>query len=274
VHVSYDRVFQTPAVENLLLASSPTLDSVSSFVKRLPLRPARAHYYELGAAKAFAGQLRVELNLFERLFRNFPDDDQLLDTGISFPISDASATIRGEEASLEMLPWRGVSARASYSNQTGIAAGPVTGGLFIGDEGAGELAARGTFAISQDQRNTARGDLRWAVSPRVWVDASEEYNSGLPVDLPSSVDLAALTAAYGSRVVGKVDFGRGRVRPSSSLNLNGGWTLYEQGSRAAALEMETTNVTNRLNVINFASLFSGTALALPRSYDARVTFSF
>jgi len=45
---SYDRVFQTPAMENLLLASSPQLDSVNPVVLRLPVPVARANYYEGG----------------------------------------------------------------------------------------------------------------------------------------------------------------------------------------------------------------------------------
>jgi hypothetical protein len=274
VHASYDRVFQVPAVENLLLASSPRLDSISSFVKRLPVRPARADYYEAGAAKAFAGHVLLTANLFERIFRNYPDDDQLLNTGISFPISDASATIRGEEVSLEMPDWRGITAHLSYSNQTGIAAGPVTGGLFIGDEGAGELASNGTFAISQDQRNTARADFRWSFHPRLWAAAREEYNSGLPVDLPEAVTTASLVESYGSSVVSQINLKRGRVRPSSSTDLSMGWEIYQDGSRNTALEFAGTNITNRLNVIDFASLFSGTAIGVPRSYDARLTLSF
>ena len=51
LHASYDRVFQTPALENLLLASSPQLDSVSALVFRIPVQPARANYYEAGFTK-------------------------------------------------------------------------------------------------------------------------------------------------------------------------------------------------------------------------------
>ncbi|MGH9742103.1 MAG: TonB-dependent receptor domain-containing protein, partial [Candidatus Acidiferrum sp.] len=46
IHASYDRVFQTPAMENLLLASSPQLNSIDPVVLRLPVEPARANYYE------------------------------------------------------------------------------------------------------------------------------------------------------------------------------------------------------------------------------------
>lgn len=105
LHASYDRVFQPPAVENLLLASSPALNQVSDLVLRLPVRPARGNYYEAGLTKGLAGRLRLDANLFRRDFRNYADDDTLLNTGVSFPIADASARIQGVEAKLEMPRW-------------------------------------------------------------------------------------------------------------------------------------------------------------------------
>src|SRR5262249_36050377 len=48
IRASYDRAFQTPAFENLLLASSPELDTLSDEVIRLPVRPSRGNFYEAG----------------------------------------------------------------------------------------------------------------------------------------------------------------------------------------------------------------------------------
>ena len=56
VHASYDRIFQTPATENLLLGSSSQVSQISILVLRLPVPPARANYYEVGLTKAFRGQ--------------------------------------------------------------------------------------------------------------------------------------------------------------------------------------------------------------------------
>jgi outer membrane receptor protein involved in Fe transport len=60
VRASYDRAFQTPAVENLLLASSPAVDAVSDAVLRLPVQPSLGNLYEVGATKALAHLLRVD----------------------------------------------------------------------------------------------------------------------------------------------------------------------------------------------------------------------
>src|SRR5207249_911292 len=102
LRISYDRVFQTPAVENLLLASSPLLDAISLSVLRLPVRPGRGNFYEGGITKAFLGKLRLDANVFRRDFRQYSDDDVLLHTGVSFPIAFAQARIFGEEIRLDV----------------------------------------------------------------------------------------------------------------------------------------------------------------------------
>ncbi|WP_348268657.1 TonB-dependent receptor [Edaphobacter paludis] len=274
LHASYDRVFQFPAVENLLLASSSALDSVSSFVKRLPVEPSRAHYFEVGFSNTVADKLTITANIFLRDVQNYADDDTLLNTGVSFPITTRSARIHGEEITLSVPDSHHLTAQLSYSNQNGTAAGPITGGLLLGDEGVGELADTSRFPISQDQRNTLRAQVRWTPLPRLWAGAHAQYNSGLPVELDSDTDQDQLRKAYGDQIVDAVNFDRGRVRPSSSIDLSGGIHLLRRGDRDMQMEFHVDNLGNRVNVINFASLFSGTAVGVPRSYQARLSFAF
>ena len=58
VHVSYDRIFQTPSFENILLSSSPAAEALDTSVPavQLPVQPSHGNYYELGATKAFFGK--------------------------------------------------------------------------------------------------------------------------------------------------------------------------------------------------------------------------
>ena len=274
LHGSYDHVFQLPAIENLLLASSPQVDSVESFVQRLPVQPARANYYELGFAQELRGRLLISGNVFLRRFNNYSDDDTLLNTGVSFPIADRSARISGEELSVRLTEWRHITANLSYSNQTGVAAGPITGGLLLGADQADTLISTDRFAISQDQRNTLRAQMRWALMKRLWVGAHAQYNSGLPVELDGDPDLDALRAAYGDRVVGSINFDRGRVKPWNAIDLSAGGPLLHRQDQALNLEVNVSNIANRVNVINFASLFSGTAISTPRAVEARLRYSF
>ena len=276
VHASYDRVFQTPAMENLLLASSPQLDSVSNLVVRLPVRPANANYYEVGFTKSFSGKVRLDGNIFRRDFSNYPDDDVLLDTGISFPIAFSRATIYGEEIQLSIPHWGRFSGVLSYSNQTGTGQGPITGGLFLGSETAG-IPDTSKFPVSQDQRNTVRARIRYQATDRLWFATSAEYGSGLPADLADTVDAAQfnfLLQQYGPAILSEVNFGASRVRPNFALDAAAGATLYHKEGKDLSFEIEGHNLTNKLNVINFASLFSGTAVAPPASVSARLKFGF
>jgi outer membrane cobalamin receptor len=275
LHFSYDRVFQTPAMENLLLASSPELDSLNPIVVRLPVRPSRANYFEGGLTQALFGKFRLDANVFRRNFRNFADDDVLLDTGVSFPIAFDNARIIGEEIRLAVSEWRRFSGFLSYSNQSASAQGPITGGLFLGSEAGDELAESTRFAVTQDQRNTVRARVRAQVTKRVWAAVSANYGSGLPIELdPESIDSNFLLAQYGAEILSRVNLERGRVKPNFSLGAAVGAELYRKEARTLNFQVEAANLTDRVNVLNFAGLFSGTAVAAPRSASARLRFTF
>ena len=275
LHVSYDRVFQTPAMENILLASSAQVISLNPEVLRLPVHPSRGNYFEGGISQALFAKMRLDANVFRRDFRNFADDDVLLDTGVSFPVAFNKARIFGEELRLAIAEWHRFSGFLSYSNQSAIAQGPTTGGLFLGSEASEVLTDTGKFAVTQDQRNTVRASVRAQIAKRAWVAASADYGSGLPVELdPASIDMNFLLAQFGPEILSRINFDRGRVRPNFSLGAAFGVELYRKESRSLNLQIEAANLTDRVNLLNFAGLFSGTAVAAPRSAAAHLRFVF
>ena len=273
MHASYDRAFQTPAIENLLLASSPQLDSLNPLVVRLPVRPSYGNYYEIGLTEGLTGKLRIDANVFRRDFRNYADDDVLLDTGVSFPMAFARARIIGEELRVEVPHWGRWSGYLSYANQSGAGQGPITGGLFLGSDAGDQLKDTSKFAVSQDQRNTARARVRFSAPRRTWFALGGQYGSGLPADA-GDADQAALVAQYGAAIVDRVNLQRGRVRPNLSVDAEAGVELYHKERRTVAFQAQGANLNDRVNVINFESLFSGTAVAPPRSFSAHVRVSF
>jgi hypothetical protein len=273
LHASYDRVFQTPAIENLLLASSPLLDAISPSVLRLPVRPGRGNFYEGGVTKAFLGKLRLDANVFRRDFRQYSDDDVLLDTGVSFPIAFTKARIFGEEIRMEVPQWGRFSGYLSYANQSGYGQGPITGGLFLGSDAANALTDTSRFAVTQDQRNSLRARVRFQAPRHAWLAMGAQYGSGLPANI-GNANVNDLLAAFGQRILDRVDLARGRVRPNFSLDMAAGAEIYHKESRSAALQIQVANLANRLNLINFASLFSGTALGEPRSVSASLRLTF
>ena len=107
---SYDRVFGTPAIENLLLSTSAQVRTLDGDVAQLTLRPSRGNYYEVGATKELFRKAHISANLFRRNLRNFADDDVLLNTGVSFPIALHSADVYGVESQFVLPQWGPVTA--------------------------------------------------------------------------------------------------------------------------------------------------------------------
>lgn len=274
LHASWDHTFETPASENLLLASSPLAWSVTHATTGLVLRPSRGDFYQAGLAQPLGRHLSLDGNWFLRTSHNYFDDDNLLDTGISFPISFAGARVQGTEVVLNMPDWGRFSGSVSWSNQIGTAWDPITGGLFLDPDAAGQLQAHDRFPISQDQRNTVHLRLRASLIASWWSAVDGSYGSGLPTELDNGQDQASLVAAYGADVVNNVNFARGRLFPHHSIDISGGGTIWHRGDRDLTLQLTCLNLTNRLNVINFAGLFSGTAIAPPRSYHATLGVQF
>jgi hypothetical protein len=183
-HFSYDRIFQTPSFENILLSSSTQVESIdpTDFL-RLPVKPSKGDYYEGGLSTVFAKHLKLDANYFRRVVSNYADDDQIDSTSISFPIAFRKAILYGAEGKLTVPEWHHLSGFASYSYIVGNAWNPVTGGLFLGDDAdAAAAALTGHFPDSQDQRNTVRGRARYQVIPRLWVAGGVQYDTGLPFE--------------------------------------------------------------------------------------------
>ena len=273
LHVSYDRVFQTPSFENILISSSPSIDSLNSDFLRLPVQPSYGNYYEGGLTKGFSDHLILSANVYRRAVDNYADDDQLLNTGVSYPIAFDHAIIYGAEGKLDFVKLGRLSGFVSYSYMVGNVWFPVTGGLFLGDDAdAASTQLSGHFPDSQDQRNTLRTRFRYQIAPRVWFAAGLASGSGLPFEFEGTQDDAL--AQYGPQVTNRLNFDRGRVDPSLSVSSSMGIDLYKSEGRRVTFQADGDNLNNRLNVIDFGGLFSGNAIGPQRSFALRLNTSF
>jgi hypothetical protein len=274
MHFSYDRIFQTPSSENILLSSSTEIESLDpeNFF-RLPVEPSQGDYFEGGLTKAFSGHIKFDANYFRRVADNFADDDQIQNTTISFPIAFRKGIIYGAEGKLEIPEWNRWSGYMSYSYMVGNTWLPVTGGLFLGDDATNAATqVSGHIPNSQDQRNTVRGRARYQVHPRVWLSAGVQYDSGLPFEFVG--DPATALAQYGPEVLSRIKFARGRIDPSFLLNASAGATVFRSDRVHVQLQADGQNLTNLLNVIDFGGLFSGNAIGPSRNVMLRLTTSF
>jgi hypothetical protein len=273
IHASYDRIFQTPAYENILLSSSSQVVSLNPDVVRLPVEPSHGNYFEVGATKSLFRQLRFDGNYFLRSVNNYADDDQILSTAVSFPIAFRKALIYGAEGKIEIPKWGRFSGFASYSYMVGNAWFPVTGGLFLGDDAVNaRTQLTGHFPDSQDQRNTLRLHLRYQLASRLWLAGGAEYGSGLPFDFTG--DYQEALTEYGQAMVDRINFNRDRVRPNLAIDSSVGSDVYKADKLYIHLQFDVENINNRLNVLDFGGLFSGNAIAPPRSYALRLQTTF
>jgi len=265
LHFAYDRIFQTPAIENILVSNASFLPGVA----QLPVRPGRGHFFQGGVTQRLGSKVRLDATAYRRRLDNFADDETLLNTGVSIPITFARGDVHGYEAKIEVPRWGRFSGFVSYANMMARGRGPITGGLFL-ETFADE------FAISQDQRNTLSSRLRFQASRRVALFAGYWYGSGLPVELDDDdlEELDEFAERFGQKAVDRVNFARGRVLPSWSFDVGTAATLWNRERKSVRLRADILNVTNRFNLINFAGELSGTALAPPRSAQVRLDFNF
>jgi hypothetical protein len=274
LHFSYDRVFQTPSFENILLSSSTQIESLdpTTFL-RLPVQPSAGDYFEGGMTQALFGKAKLDINYFRRDVSNYADDDQIENTTVSFPIAFRKAIVYGAESKLDLPDWRKFSGFLSYSYEVGNAWSPVTGGLFLGNDAkAAETQLSGHFPDSQDQRNSVRGRVRYQVNPRFWLAAGIQYDSGLPFEFDGDPD--TVLAEYGQQVLDRINFDRGRIDPSFQVNASAGADLYNSERVRVRLQADGENLNDVLELIDFGGLFSGNAIGPSRSGLLRLTMTF
>ena len=270
VHFSYDRIFQTPSFENILLSSSTAATTLNPVSLQLPVEPSEGNYFEAGLTKGVFNELKFSANYFYRTVSNYADDDQIFNTTISFPIAFEKGIVYGAEGKIDLPEWKRLSGYASYTYMVGNAWFPVTGGLFLSDDA--DLPASGHFPASQDQRNTLRARLRYQVAPRFWLAGGVQFDSGLPFDFQGDPDQAL--AQYGQQVVSRVNFSSGRIEPTFQVNASAGADIYKSDRFNMRFQIDGQNLTNVLWVIDFGGLFSGNAIGPARSVAARFTATF
>ncbi|MGA8366725.1 MAG: TonB-dependent receptor [Candidatus Acidiferrales bacterium] len=271
LHFSYDRVFQTPSFENILLSSSTAAAGLDTGSLQLPVHPSEGNYYEAGLTKAFLKKFKLDANYYRRLVDNFADDNLLENTTISFPIAFRKAIIYGAEGKLDVPDWHRFSGFLSYSYEVGTAWFPVTGGLFLGNDAMG-IPTTGHFPDSQDQRNTVRGRVRYQVAPRLWIAGGIQYDTGLPFDFQGTETDALAT--YGQQVVNRINFNTSRIDPAFLVDVSAGADLYKSDRLKVRFQADGENLTNVLDVIDFGGLFSGNAIGPARSFALRLSTDF
>jgi outer membrane receptor protein involved in Fe transport len=282
LRASYNRLFQTPPAENLLLASSAEAAALSPLAVVQgqagvrPILPDKQNVYEIGAQQALSRFLRLNLTVYQKRITNFGDKDQFFDTGIIFPITISAGRVTGEEVRLETSDLRGLRAFASYANSRAYGVTPINGGLFLG-EAVESLDVPGLkFANDHDQRNSAQFQLSYNHQRSgVYAIFGGRYDSGYPVDVERGTTLPDFVASgFDPRLYHEIDFARGRTRPRTVLNFSVGADLLRERRASLNVQLDVQNLTNTLFLYNFESVFSGTHIGFPRLVSGRLSVRF
>jgi outer membrane receptor protein involved in Fe transport len=281
LRASYNRLFQSPPTENLLLASSTQAAAISPIAVLQgvttvrPILPDKEHAFEIGAQQGLSKYFRLNLTVYQKRIENFSDKDQFFETGVIFPISISSGRVTGEEARLESTEIHGFRMFVSYANARAYGVTPINGGLFLGEDPGDILVPGLKFANDHDQRNEANFQVSYNHRSGLYATFSGRYDSGVPVDVVPGTTLAQFVAAgFDPRLYDQIDFQRGRVKPRAILNFSVGADLFQKERTSLNLQFDIQNVTDRLFLYNFESVFSGTHVGFPRLLSGRLALRF
>ena len=268
LRAAYNRWFQTPQNEGLLVSSAPQLAFLTPAALGVRAVPAeRTDFYELGLQQQIGRYIRLDISHYVKNIRDFQDKNQFLDTPIFFPVAIARGDVRGQEVRLDVAPVHRFSGYISYANSKAVATAPVVGGLFIGDIDPTLFTPGFQFDADHDQRNTATFGLTYDVFKNAWTSFTGRYESGTPSEI-DPVEFAALPP-YAQESLDPV---RGRVRPRTILDVAAGWDLLKDAAVPMTLQFSVTNVTNKFFYYDFGSVFSGTHVGRPREFAGRIVF--
>jgi outer membrane receptor protein involved in Fe transport len=282
---AYNRVFQTPSNENLLLASSDDAASLippdqlaelgGVGVRLLPGE--RGDWFEAGVSQPLGSVVDLDLSVYSKGIDFIADDSQFLNTGVVFPVALARGTVRGVELHGDVKRHAGFSGTFALTLSRARGVLPIVGGLLLGDEAVAGAADSGReFPLDHDEPFAASFLAAWDSAPRLGLFATLDgrYDSGLPteIDDPSAIaanpDLAPGLAL--------LDFTQDPLRVKSRFVLNAsvGKELFRREHYAARVQVSGLNLTNQDRLYNFLSAFSGTHYIPPRSIAARLSFEF
>lgn len=276
LRASYNRVYQTPVNENLLLSNSERSSVlVPPDVREtlggalIRIRPERQNVYEFGVQQPFGSALSINGVYFRKDIRNLHDNDNFFNTGIIFPTSLAKARVRGAEGRINLAERKGLSGSVSFTHYSVLVTPPFTGGLFIGSGAISSLSA-GPFVIDHDQVLGTHAILSYRPRRSWWTSLSMRYDSGL-VTNPSNPNEVANDPDYADLLpYVNLDSDPPRVKPRTLVDVAVGYERHRAERKRWEVVFQVSNLTNRTALYNFQSIFVGTRLVQPRSAGVRL----
>lgn len=275
LRASYNRNFQTPPNENLLLANS--LESAllaPPEVRRtlgggvLPIQPQYQNVFEVGLQQDLGHLLHLDAAYYHKNSANPQDNDNFLNTGIIFPTSLAASRVNGFEARLVLPETRRVSAVASVTHFRAIVTPPFTGGLFLGSSALEALSA-GPFIIDHDQALGVSGNVIYRAGSW-WTSYQVRYDSGLVANPSDPAEVAADPDYYDQLPYVDLLGDPPRIRPRTVVDASLGYEYRTGDRRRWEVVLQVSNLTGTQGLYSFQSVFVGTRVIQPRMASLRL----
>ena len=276
LRASYNRNYQTPPNENLLLSNS---DASSVLVPEnvraslggalIRIRPERQNVFEVGIQQGVSRWVSLNAAFYHKNSKDMQDNDNFFNTGIIFPTALNHARVNGAELRASLLPYEGFSGSVSLTHYSAIVTPPFTGGLFLGSA-AIDLLSAGPFVIDHDQNLGVHSMLQYNWNESFWTSGSIRYDSGLvsnpsdPLEVAQDPDFSDLLPFV------NLESDPARVRPRTILDFAVGYDAGRNDKKRWSLQFDVTNLTNKTALYNFQSIFVGTRLVQPRTIGAKV----
>jgi hypothetical protein len=280
LRASYNRLYQTPPNENLLLSNSDAALAVAPAAVRevfgdrvTRIQPERQNFYEAGLQQSLGPLLLLSASVYHKNAHDQQDNNNFFNTGIIFPISLNRIRVNGAEGRVELRPRRGFTGSVSFTHSRAVTTPPFTGGLYLGNAAIMALTA-GPFVIDHDQVLGVHGVLSYQSRRGFFSTLSTRYDSGLVAN-PSDPEEVAADPDYADLLpLVNLASDPARVRPRTVHDVALGYRrVVADKTRWEAL-FQVTNVTNTTALYNFQSVFVGTRVVQPRTAAVRWRWYF
>ena len=283
LRASYNRVVQTPSTENLLISETEgaaslvnpgTVALLGTRLLEIPLE--RANWFEVGLQQALGRLGRVDAAYYRKRVTNLHDNDQFLNTTIIFPIALSRGRVDGFDVRFNSARRAGFGAYLSVGTVRVVVSPPFAGGLFLSGATPEDFGTE-EFIIDHDQKLNLQSAFGY-VNPQTGVFAQllVRYDSGLVTGVTAD-DVPDLLANPDTAAgVALLDLTQDpiRTRGRTLLDASIGYDFIRRSPVRVGVQVDALNLTNRIGLYNYLSVFGGTNYVPSRALSARLRFDF
>jgi hypothetical protein len=283
LRASYNRIVQTPSTENLLISGTEgaaslvnpgTAALLGTRLLHIPLE--RAHWFEVGMQQRLGRLGRVDATYYRKRVTNLHDNDQFLNTTIIFPIALSRGRVDGFDVRFNSARRAGLGGYLSLGTVRVAVRPPFSGGLFLSGATPEDFGGA-EFIIDHDQKINVQTAIGYdSPDSGLFAQLLVRYDSGLVTGVSAADRPALLSDPDMAPGVALLDFGQKpvRTRGRTLVDVSLGYDFVRDAPVRIGVQVDALNLTNRIGLYNYLSVFGGTNYVPSRALSARVKVDF